>query len=92
VASRLREVDTQLRAARESERLIHQSEVLTAERLNVQREGEARRIESDRIEARLAELGDIDRQILTEEQVLAGLGDPRSNCWPSIRQLTASLN
>ena len=78
VASQLREVDTQLRAARESERLIHQSEVLTAERLNVQREGEARRIESDRIEARLAELGDIDRQILTEEQVLAGLGDPRS--------------
>ena len=67
-----------LRAAREAQRLIHQADVLGEERTRIQREGEVRRAEFDRLAARLAELGDVDRQIEEQQQRLGALGDPRS--------------
>ena len=77
-ATRLREIDSELRAARESQRLIDQAEVLAAERASLQREGEIRRIEFDRVESRLVALGDVDVLIEEAQQALESLGDPRS--------------
>lgn len=77
-SARLSEIEVELRAARESQRLVHQAEVLAEERTVLQREGETRRIEFERVEARVAAIGDVDRLIEEAEGRLAGLGDPRS--------------
>lgn len=86
---RLREIDTEIRSARESQRLVHQAEVLTEERLALQREGEIRRAEFERLESRLAVIGDVDRSIDEAERELAGLGDPRTHLL-ALRQIINS--
>lgn len=78
LTARRSQLDDQLRQAREAQRLIHQAEILGEERARVQREGELRRTEYDRLEARLGELGEVDDLIGEVQQQLAALGDPRS--------------
>lgn len=70
-------LEEELRAARQAQVYLHQAEVLLEERKQVQREGEVRRAESDRVDARLQELGDIDAQLADLQQVLRDLNDPR---------------
>jgi exonuclease SbcC len=74
---RLHEVDQRLSTARQAQLRLHQAEVLGEERARVQGEGEARRVEFDRIVARLAELGDVDSDLRLIQLELRQLNDPR---------------
>lgn len=88
-AKRLREIDIEIRSARDSQRLVHQAEILTGERTALQREGEIRRAEFERLDSRLAVLGDVDRSIEEAERELEGLGDPRTHLL-ALRQIINS--
>jgi exonuclease SbcC len=75
--ARRSELETQLREAREAERLYSQAEVLRSELAQVAKEGETKRQERDRINQRVAKLGDIEAQLAEAEAALRALGDPR---------------
>ncbi|MGH9802589.1 MAG: hypothetical protein ACRD82_19665, partial [Blastocatellia bacterium] len=67
----------QLREAREAERLASQAEVLRNEQAGITAEGESKRAERDAAANRIAEIGDIEKQLAETEASLRVLNDPR---------------
>ena len=74
----LNDLEREIAVARESQRLIHQAEILRQEQARVQMEGVSRRAEHDRLVARIDELGDTDSRIAEAQRELRELNDPRS--------------
>jgi exonuclease SbcC len=70
-------LESQLREAREAERLANQAEVLKNEIASIISEGETNRAERARLTNRIAEIGDVEVQIAAAEQHLRDLNDPR---------------
>lgn len=75
--SRRGRLEEELRQARQAQVRLHQAEILGEERARVQREGEVRRAEFDRVEARRLELSDIDSELARFQLLLRELNDPR---------------
>jgi exonuclease SbcC len=76
--ARRTEIEKQYREAREAERILSQAEVLSVEMGEVSKAGEVKRSERDELVSRIALLGDIEAQLVEEENRLKSLGDPRS--------------
>lgn len=72
------DLERELGIARESQRLVHQAEILRQEQARVQQEGITRRVEYDRLVARIEQLGDTDSRIGEVQRELLELNDPRS--------------
>jgi exonuclease SbcC len=75
--SRRSEVEKQYRESREAERILSQAEVLSVEMSEVSKAGEVKKNERDELVSRIASLGDIEAQLVEEEDRLKSLGDPR---------------
>ena len=70
-------LETQLRQAREAERIYGQAEILRPELAQVAAEGEAKRRERDDVARRVEKLGDIEARLADAEASLRSLNDPR---------------
>ncbi|MDX2044964.1 MAG: SMC family ATPase [Acidobacteriota bacterium] len=75
--TRRAELDAQLRQAREAQALASQAEVLRNEQAAITAEGESKRAERDAASHRIAEIGDIEKQLADAETGLRALNDPR---------------
>jgi exonuclease SbcC len=71
------EIETKLREAREAQALASQAEVLRNEQAAITAEGESKRAERDATANRVAEIGDIEKQLAEAETELRALNDPR---------------
>jgi DNA repair protein SbcC/Rad50 len=70
-------LETQLRQAREAERIYSQTEILRSELAQLTGEGEAKKRERGEIARRVEKLGDIEAQLAEAEVSLQSLNDPR---------------
>jgi DNA repair protein SbcC/Rad50 len=75
--SRRGELESELRRAREAERVMGQAEVLRGELGEVASAGETKKTEREELAMRMARLGDIEAQLVEAEVMLRALGDPR---------------
>lgn len=71
------ELEAKLREAREAQALASQAEVLRNEQATITAEGESKRAERDVAANRIAEIGDIEKQLEETESSLRALNDPR---------------
>lgn len=71
------EVETGLRSAREAERLFNQAEGMRGELAELSALGKTKKIESDTLQQRLAQLGNLPAQLAETETQLQALNDPR---------------
>jgi exonuclease SbcC len=70
-------LETQLRHAREAERIYSHAEILRPELAQMAAEGEAKKRERDDIARRVEKLGDVEARLTEAEAVLQSLNDPR---------------
>src|SRR5262249_51659389 len=70
-------LETQLRHAREAERIYSHAEILRPELAQMAAEGEAKKRERDDITRRVEKLGDVEARLTEAEAVLQSLNDPR---------------
>ncbi len=75
--TRRAEIEAQLREAREAQKLAGQAEVLRNEQAGITAEGETKRAEYDAVAKRIAEIGDLEKQLTEAETDLRQLNDPR---------------
>ena len=75
--TRRAEIEAQLREAREAQRLAGQAEVLRNEQAGITTEGETKRAEYDAVAKRIADIGDLEKQLSDAETGLRQLNDPR---------------
>lgn len=75
--TRRAELESKLREAREAQALASQAEVLRNEQTTITAEGENKRAERDVAANRIAEIGDIEKQLDEAELGLRRLNDPR---------------
>ncbi|HEY7545192.1 MAG TPA: hypothetical protein VID27_09930, partial [Blastocatellia bacterium] len=71
--ARRSEVDRQYRESREAERIFSQAEVLSVEMSEAAKAGEVKKRERDELASRIATLGDIEAQLVEEEDRLKSL-------------------
>jgi DNA repair protein SbcC/Rad50 len=71
------ELDAQLRAAREAERLFNQAEGMRGELAELGALGKTKKAESDALQQRLAQLSNLSAQLAEAEAELQALNDPR---------------
>ncbi|MGE0130858.1 MAG: AAA family ATPase [Blastocatellales bacterium] len=71
------DLETQIRQAREAERIYGQAELLRSEISQVTKEGEAKKQERDEISRRIEKLGAIEARLAEAELTLQSLNDPR---------------
>jgi exonuclease SbcC len=75
--ARRSELESELRRAREAERIISQADVLRGELGEVTSDGEMKKTEREELATRITGLGDIEAQLVEAEAMLRALGDPR---------------
>ncbi len=71
------ELEAQIREARDAQRVYNQAEILRSEIGEVTKGGEAKRLERDEVNRRIAGLGDVEARLAESESALRSLGDPR---------------
>ncbi len=71
------EIERLIRDTHEATILLAQAESLRAEMDEVRKEGEAKRLERDALDQRIAAIGDVESQIAEAESGLRALDDPR---------------
>ncbi len=77
IKARRAKIEAQLKEAREAKMLASQAEVLRNEQAGITREGESKRAERDTAANRVAEIGDLEKQLAEAEDNLRRLNDPR---------------
>ena len=70
-------IEAQLREVREAQKLSGQAEVLRNEQAGITAEGETKRAEYDTVAKRIADIGDLEKQLADAETGLRQLNDPR---------------
>lgn len=77
IRKRRAEIERLMRQAHEAAILLSQAESLRAEMDELRREGEAKRLDRDALEQRIAKIGEVESLIASAEEQLRLLDDPR---------------